>query len=579
MNLKSLKKNWHIYALAIIMIAAFFVRSYHFEDFLLFRADQARDIFYVQAVQEEGIGELRLLGPSFGGRVTIEGKEDSGTDFFYLGPIYYYFQTLSAFIFQEVSPSVMAYPDFLFSLLSIPLFFLLLSQFFSKKVSILTTIVFAFSFVLLQYSRFAWNVNQLIFWEILLALSMLRANFSKNRKKAGLWMISASISVTVLMQLHPLSALGFLVIASIFLIKYKPKISIRAWAVVLFAALLLLSPVIASEIKNNGDNARRFLVSFNNEEGSDDILSKKIAKMYEREGEFFALAVTSVNGNSVENIKFWGTIFIAGAFLLLIFSFKEANKKRRAFIVLIFLWFFVFLLIFWKIIPRLSKIRYWLSVAPLAFIFLAVIFNFLEEKFKKKGILISAFAVVLLVALNFQAIIYLYSSLENGEKGEIFMRTKPTIRIYRELISFGAIEETVDFVTKEAKSQKKALCYKTISSQTSRPVNFILTSKYSNLKAQEGLERANNDNCVFFVITNLDRDEDSVLEVGNDKFRIVDSKRFRGLIAWELELKKDENKQRIEENLDLLPNYWEQKKSTINERIGGRAITWGDVCK
>lgn len=573
----NLQKKWHIYVIAVIMIIAFFVRGYRFEDFLLFRFDQVRDISYVQAVQEEGLGELRLLGPNAGVRVALGGEERNERDFFRLGPVYYYFQTLSAFIFREVSPRVMAYPDFIFSLLAIPLFFVFISLFLKRRVSILTTAVFAFSFVLLQYSRFAWNVNQLIFWEILLMLGVYKTSFSKSLRKSGGWMLVSFISFAILAQLHLLALVGFPIVMILFWTKYRPKVKLKYWAFSIFITLIIFSPILASELKNNADNFKRFHQSFKEEDKSKEGFTENISDLSKYEGGFFVLATTSLNRTSVEQIRPFGILFIIFSVLLLAFRFKKEKKNEKAFIILTFLWFFIFLLIFWRILPKLPKVRYWLLIAPLPFIFLGIFFDFLENKFKNRGFWVSLSLAAILVTLNFQAIFYLYGSLEKGEKIGVALRGKPTIRIYRELITFEALDRAIDSIAAEAQSQSKALCYKSLSSQSARPVNYLLENKYPTLKAQLGLSRGDNSNCVFFVITNLDSDKKDVLEEGEDQFYLVEERRFAGVNVWNVKLKTEENKQRISEGVEITPNNYTQRMKGVNNRLGGRAITWSDL--
>ncbi|NMC87867.1 MAG: hypothetical protein GYA69_05505, partial [Candidatus Moranbacteria bacterium] len=74
----------------VFLAAGIFLRTYNFHDWLRFNTDQARDAVVVSDFLE-GKTALPLLGPKAG-----------GTDF-KLGPIFYYFQIISAKIFG-VSP-------------------------------------------------------------------------------------------------------------------------------------------------------------------------------------------------------------------------------------------------------------------------------------------------------------------------------------------------------------------------------------------------------------------------------------------------------------------------------------------
>ena len=79
--MRKFHKNDYLYIFLIILVA-FFLRSYNFEKWFYFQSDQKRDINNSLQVIDNGFGELSLLGPKGG-----------GTDV-HLGPIYYYLQPL-----------------------------------------------------------------------------------------------------------------------------------------------------------------------------------------------------------------------------------------------------------------------------------------------------------------------------------------------------------------------------------------------------------------------------------------------------------------------------------------------------
>ena len=111
---KIFKQRWDYLILLFIVALAAAIRLYHFHDWLYFAMDQARDGMLTRETYENGASTLPLLGPRAAGT------------FLRLGPIFYYFQYISAKIFHSTDPAVLAYPDFLFSVLSIPLFFFFL---------------------------------------------------------------------------------------------------------------------------------------------------------------------------------------------------------------------------------------------------------------------------------------------------------------------------------------------------------------------------------------------------------------------------------------------------------------------
>src|SRR5450759_1909390 len=95
------KKNWVAVALFIIIAAAFFVRTYKFDDWLYFKMDQSRDALLIKNIVDNGPGYLPLLGARAGAVKLKHG-------FLRLGPIFYYFQYASVMIFHSTEPYVLA---------------------------------------------------------------------------------------------------------------------------------------------------------------------------------------------------------------------------------------------------------------------------------------------------------------------------------------------------------------------------------------------------------------------------------------------------------------------------------------
>ena len=105
--LDKIKKHKIVIILAIIILVGIFLRTYNLESWLFFQSDQARDLNLVNRAVENGPGWLPLLGPKAGGT------------YLRLGPVFYYFEYLSALIFGTSSPAIVVFPDLLFSILSI----------------------------------------------------------------------------------------------------------------------------------------------------------------------------------------------------------------------------------------------------------------------------------------------------------------------------------------------------------------------------------------------------------------------------------------------------------------------------
>jgi 4-amino-4-deoxy-L-arabinose transferase-like glycosyltransferase len=183
-----------IIILGVILFVAIFLRTYHFHEWLHFGSDQVRDLVLVEGVVEHG-----NPWPTLGA--------DASNTHFKLGPVYHYFQIISLMLFGVSAPA-MAYPDVFFSLLSIPLFFVLLRKCFEENLALALTLLYAFSYYSIEFSRFAWNSNPLPFFVALFLLAFL--HFLEEREKTPLaWSVLLGIAIGVGIQLHTLLLLLF----------------------------------------------------------------------------------------------------------------------------------------------------------------------------------------------------------------------------------------------------------------------------------------------------------------------------------------------------------------------------------
>ncbi len=527
--------------LILLVLAAFFVRFHQFHDYLLFRSDQERDARIARVAFENGPEYLRLLGPKI---ARVELPEDEGNgDTSNLGPYYYYVQYFSAKIFNSVDPWVFAVPDFVLSLFSIALFYFLLREFFSKTISVATASISSFSFILLQYSRFAWNPNQIVFWSLLFLLSIYKSVLEPNQKRKTIWFLLSFLSVLVLSQLHVMALFGFPTIMLVFWIIKRPKISWKSWLVALGIILFFYSPVIVSDYANNGDNLKRFVALFT-QEGSEESLGENFIEAAEHHSMFYSLALTSFDKHQVDFIEIASIIFILASLVLLaIYFFKnknQKNEKKKIFILLILIYFFVFFLIYVKTAQRIHRPRYWMPVAVLPYIFLAFWFYLIEKSKRGSKFLIIAITLIL-ISLNFYAIYWFYGSIKNGEDLEWAYREKTKSRPYREMINFKQMKTTVDIMASEAEKKNNQLCYFYDSHQFKNGIKYFLENYYPEIKFLHSNEpkEIKQYNCAIFTITDYDDDKEEMEEDFNSAFRLEKTYTIKPLKIWQFSNKMD----------------------------------------
>ena len=257
-QIEKIFKSRRVFIVSFIAIMAIgiFLRTFHFHDYLHFGKDQARDAAITQSVAR-GESAWPLLGAAMGNTP------------FKIGPIYYYFQIISAKIFGQ-SPEVLAFPDLLFSILSIPLLYLLLKIYFSRNLSLILAGLYSVSYFSIIYSRFAWNPNPIPFFAILFIMSLYEFLIAAE-KTNWKWIVAAGIAIGTGVQLHAIlmilfPLMSFLVLLFIFV---KNRNTWKKIAVIFLIAVALNSPQIVSEFKSNFKNTKIFISSLNDKSSPD----------------------------------------------------------------------------------------------------------------------------------------------------------------------------------------------------------------------------------------------------------------------------------------------------------------------
>jgi len=405
----ALIKNRYFLAVLAVIILGTFLRSYHFAGWLHFELDQARDAKVIDLAINEGIGNLPLLGPKAAGT------------FLRLGPIFYYFNYLSALVFGD-TPAGIAVITLLFGILALPVFYLFLRRYFDKNLSLGLLLIFSVSLFFVLYSRFSWNPNSLALFAVLTLYCLLRA-VDREEKRKGMWLVSFFVSLTIASQLHFLALMALPTIAFLFLIIKRPRIKAKFWIISVLLALFLYTPVFINEWKTGGENVKQFFKATEKKSTTDNphsILGKIVRSYSENSlGYFIALSGqdeasfpkliqtgTSLSGikcdKSCEEKLPWGIasflFFTAGLALSIRKFIKEKDEKKKDFALLISLWCIVTIVLFVPIAFSIAP-RFFLLVSALPFIFLGFIIEFIGEKSSKKTFLILTIIICGLLAI------------------------------------------------------------------------------------------------------------------------------------------------------------------------------------
>ena len=547
-------KNWFFgdkkylhWVLVFLVVFGFGLRAYNISDWYVFKADQSRDANYLKEAYEKGPSNLQLLGPKVD-IAYLEGDHTSRGLSFRLGPVYYYTQYLNALIFRSIDPWVMVIPDFIASVLAILLFYFFARIYFKEKTGLVLTALFSCCFYLIQYGRFSWNPNQLIFWELLLVIGLYKASFEKDKIKAGWWVWASFLSLTVLAQVHILGALGFPLIALIFWLIYRPKkINLKFWIGGILTVLILFSPMIVSEIKNKGDNTKRFFVIMTRE-GREMGLKKRVRKTLERQGEFYGIALTSFHQREIKFIEELGMkFFILSTIMLLLtlsrkFWIKKINLKfvvkSNPFLVLIFIWSTVYLILFSKIVDDLNRARYFLVIAPIPFVIVGYWMKTLRNL--KKKYFANLIIPVFITFFIFSNLFAVYGWFKSLSENEILDIRSPKMGYHDDLITLRDLKKGIKYMNKEISEDKK-ICFFAPDYQHKNSLTYLQELYYPDQEIETFNFKTCFGYCDFFMFTHYEKVKNEIPKEFLENFKVVDKQKNGMSIIWKMEY-VDDNK-------------------------------------
>lgn len=562
------KKNWEYLALGAILLFAIYLRVWHFSDWLHFGMDQARDAGLVSEAVRGGPSQLPLLGPRAGGT------------FVRLGPVFYYFQYISAEIFQSVAPPVFAYPDLLFSILTVPLFYFFLRRFFAKGISLMVTLLFATNFVIIQFSRFAWNPNSVPFWTLLAFFSLLKAAEESEKKKRYIWIFLATVGWAVAGQLH------FVVLAAIpaavfFFLLWTGKWRNFSWKEAVFAVLVLLilfSPVVLSDIKMKGDNIKQFAWAFQYKPQEHSLLDNLKASVSSRANLYTLILTTYISPTGKASLAAGLALVLFGAVYIANGIRKERDERRKNFLKLIFVWAAVSFLV---LIPFAFQIkpRFLFFEIFIPFVFAGMGLDWLVQSRKHKKF-VSAAAIVLVlavVALNLEATRAWFGRLENGKPFRVW-GDRLVFMQYPKAITLSDFEEMANYLGRKWQ-ENPAKFYFYGNLELRNPPLYLFEMK--NPQADYGYfsYKTKDFSARYFSLTTKNGGFESLPKHYQPKFNLLGEQKFEKLAVQELGLKEIQPKQSEKASLKEPKIESETEKNVKKGIKKSDRVLWGDLFK
>lgn len=579
-------KRTIFFVLLAITALGFFLRAYHFSDWLHFELDQARDARIVDDGLRGDFFDLPLLGPKAGGTALR------------LPPGFYYLEYMSAVVFGG-TPYGIAAIVMILSTLSIPVFFFLVRRFFSVKLGLLLTLLFAVSEYFVMYGRFAWNPNLIPFFALLGFYGLLRAADHEEPRK-GRWFLVSAFALGMAMQMHSLAFVALPIITGLFLIIRRPRIHWKAWLGAAAIVSIIYLPMVLNEMETGWANSRAFIsaTTEKSSKSSHSLLEKAIRDVAEHamngtviltgferttfpsiefdtdEGELVGWACDA----RCDRGKWYGVAavltLIASLLAALFLRFREASRRKTDFLLLAGLWFAVPYLLFiplaYDMVPR-----FFLISGPVFFVLIGCLLLAVKQFFGERriGRQIVFWSVALLVLSNLMSLEVRFDEIDRSQTEAI---DSPPDRILKERIRVTLAQEDriVDFLASRSEETGYPV-YMWSEPQYRRALKYLLEKRgvENAVLGFDGIYREG----VYYMILRAQSDLEDALAKHRASYEIGQTTSFGTLVAIELFPKpeaiqgqrQDFSREKANDSQGL-PRY------TWREFFGNRAATNAD---
>ncbi len=542
--MKKLLKNKIFWIVLGITLVGTFLRAYHFEDWMHYQLDQARDYRIIHQAIEYGPGELPLQGPRAAG------------SFLRLGPLLYYLEYGSALVFGD-TPAGSVMIILILNVLAIPLFYVFLRRFFDWKLSVGLTGIFAVSLFMIVYSRFGWNPTLIPFFMILFAYALLRAN--DKDKNAGRWLVIASGALAFIANMHFVAFVTVPIIAFVYFIWTRISIGLKWWFFAIAIFVFLNIPLIVNDVKTGGDNLIEFfdvvLDRGGGEEDNHSILDK-LVKNIDAHTQYYWLILTGDQFAGLPELKGAdvqcnydcrkGLVRGAMSFITVFFGVVgwiwlyriEENIKKKNFLRLVLLWGIIIFAVYTPLAYDIAP-RFFLLNAPLMFVMLGFIPKAISVEYKKSSNIIAIILIALCIISNLFFIGKYFNELSRAQNDSTFLLDyRDRILKEKTRVTFEQMMEITDWMESKYKENNNPIF---IHAQAEykrafwERIDIRDVSRFHIPGDLDYLYRKSN----YFVIVRTQSDQKSYMDKFLSKMDLIDTKNFGTLIVYYLKPKEE----------------------------------------
>ncbi len=523
-----------------VILLGFFLRSYHFESWLHFELDQARDARVIDDALVGGPGELTLLGPKAGGT------------YLRLAPGFYYLEYLSGLLFGATPAGLATFVMWL-SVFTLPVFFFFVRRYFSWYYSFLLTMLVSTSAFFVMYGRFAWNPNILPFFVIIGFYALLRS-VDHAEVHRGRWFLGAVFALTLSTHAHFLAFLALPAITIAFLLLKRPRFSFGIWVGVCMMVALLYLPMALNEYETGGRNTQEFFHAITEKSTKEN--HPLIEKVLRNGSEHVLGALVIVTGfergtfpifewrdgwvvygcnEKCDLGKWYGVaaalVFFCALVSYLILWWREEQGRKRDFLLLVGLWFLVTFILFIPLSYGFAP-RFFLLSGLIFPIFLGFLFLQLGRLCgsQRIGRILALFVVGFCVVSNLDTVSGRYSELGRAST-EAIDSAPDRILKDRIRVTLAQQNEIVDMFERRYEAGKYPV-YMFSEPQYRRALKYLMERRGIE-NAVLGFDGIYQEG-VYFLVLRAQSDLEDALRKYRAAYTVGETTSFGTLVAIEL---------------------------------------------
>lgn len=231
-----LKKNYLLILLLIIFLFHIFFRFYQLEERFTFSFDQVDNAWAARSIILDK--EYPMLG--------MVAKNNTG---FYIGPIYYYYVAFF-YYFTNLHPIASAYIAGFTSIITFFTLYFVIKKIFNEKVALIAVFIHTFSVFLIVWDRNQWPVNFIAPVSALIFYSLFKIMTKSPRY---IFLLAALVGLSF--HVHFTSVFYLLIIFLTLPLWPRTKEALKNIILGISIFLILVSPIIIANSKNNNSNA------------------------------------------------------------------------------------------------------------------------------------------------------------------------------------------------------------------------------------------------------------------------------------------------------------------------------------